>query len=137
MYILFYRCGVALALLNSTGSPDAPAKSNGDNENNEKREGRLPPGRPVSLGVPGPVPPQKLEIRGRKKRPKDMLKRPLCAYNLFFKAERKKLKMELPVDVNIGYGDMARIFSARWKSLSEKEKNKNCIEKRLALTRTS
>jgi hypothetical protein len=63
---------------------------------------------------------QKKETRGRKKKIKGMPNRPLSAYNLFFRQEKKNVDKEHQT-VAILYGEMARIVSRRWKALSEDE----------------
>jgi len=61
-------------------------------------------------------------------------KRSLSAYNLFFQSERKKLLKALPKRESrggktprnshgkMGFAEMARIISSRWKKISEEEK---------------
>jgi len=63
------------------------------------------------------------------KKPKDMPRRPLSAYNLFFQSERKKLltnRVGQEQDVNsteprkphgLGFGGMARRIAKKWKEL--------------------
>jgi len=64
----------------------------------------------------------------------DRPKRSLSAYNLFFQAERKRLLQTLPdcrsqgkkkprkSHGKLGFADMARTISARWKSITPQEK---------------
>jgi hypothetical protein len=63
---------------------------------------------------------QEKETRGRKKKIRGMPKRPLSAYSLFFRQEKKNVDKEHQ-SVAIPYGEMARIVSRRWKALSEEE----------------
>jgi len=71
------------------------------------------------------------------KKPKDMPKRPLSGYNLFFAAERQKLLKGEGVDldskpsaggkktdsgVGIGFASLAQRVAAKWKTLSDTEK---------------
>lgn len=45
-------------------------------------------------------------------------KRPLSAYNLFFQFERRKIVANAPPDApKIGFRDMARIISKRWRNV--------------------
>lgn len=62
------------------------------------------------------------ETRKRWKKPKDMPKRPLSAYNLFF-AERRQLLLSQQ-DNNIGFADLGRIIGSQWKTLDEENKQK-------------
>jgi hypothetical protein len=66
----------------------------------------------------------KKETRGRKKKPRDMPNRPLSAYNLFFQREHKLISSELKANSAapaIGYTEMARVVSQRWKAISDEE----------------
>jgi len=71
----------------------------------------------------------------RVKKPKDMPRRPLSAYNLFFREERERMLNEhrqtaqaargdtnepLP-EPKIGFENMAKTIGKRWKALSEEE----------------
>ncbi|EEC49118.1 predicted protein, partial [Phaeodactylum tricornutum CCAP 1055/1] len=49
------------------------------------------------------------------KKPKDMPKRPLSAYNLFFQEERNRL---INSDkAGVGFENMAKTIAAKWRSL--------------------
>ena len=89
---------------------------------------------PMSLSKESKSPPKR---KGRKTKvkkwtkPMGMPKRPLSAYNLFFAEERQKLlKKQSPCNKEgkssqkgkIGFANLARTVAARWKTLSETEK---------------
>lgn len=58
------------------------------------------------------------------KKPKDKPKRPLSAYNLFFKDERKKiLRGQVPTGAS-GFGGLAKFIAGRWKNLDSKTRSK-------------
>lgn len=68
----------------------------------------------------------------RAKKPKDMPKRPLSAYNLFFKSTRAKMMESTPVGSDgkaipagkIGFETLAKTIGREWKALSAKELDK-------------
>jgi len=77
--------------------------------------------------------------RKRRKKPNGMPKRPLSAYNLFFRAERAKIligetmekddskengRRRRPPHGIIGFSDLGKCIGARWKNLSFGEKKK-------------
>eukprot|EP00797_Seminavis_robusta_P026269 Sro473_g150140.2 (339) ;mRNA; r:41459-42646 len=68
---------------------------------------------------------KKRQFRARK--PKDMPRRPLSAYNIFFKEERARLLAERQAQgaavggEKIGFEKMAKTIGKRWKSLTEQE----------------
>ena len=67
--------------------------------------------------------------RARRKQPKDKPKRPLSAYNIFFKEERARLLNKVPCDVGdegnqkrtangkIGFENLAKIIGGKWQDL--------------------
>jgi hypothetical protein len=60
--------------------------------------------------------------RRRIRRSKDKPRRPLSAYNLFFREERNKVaNAGTAQGLALGYGDMSRIVSNRWKQLSDED----------------
>lgn len=56
----------------------------------------------------------------RKKRPDGMPKRPLSAYNIFYKREKPRVMEESTV--HVGYKDLGRIIGKRWRTLNEDER---------------
>jgi len=63
--------------------------------------------------------------RKKWKKPKDKPNRPLSAYNIFFRDERRKLMSVnngLSVDKKVGFAALARHISAKWKALDEDSK---------------
>jgi len=58
----------------------------------------------------------------RKKKPPGLPKRPLNAYNVFFQQERLKLQQD--ENLQIGFEEFGKIIGARWKELSDKEREK-------------
>lgn len=52
---------------------------------------------------------------GKHKKPSGKPKRPLSAYNIFFKTEREKL---VKANIKVGFANMAREISVKWKALS-------------------
>jgi hypothetical protein len=66
------------------------------------------------------------------KKPKDMPRRPLSAYNLFFKSERERLIASIHEDctpdtrkgksAGIGFAALAREIAKKWKSLGESDR---------------
>eukprot|EP00546_Thalassionema_frauenfeldii_P009421 CAMPEP_0178927682 /NCGR_PEP_ID=MMETSP0786-20121207/19361_1 /TAXON_ID=186022 /ORGANISM="Thalassionema frauenfeldii, Strain CCMP 1798" /LENGTH=306 /DNA_ID=CAMNT_0020603217 /DNA_START=285 /DNA_END=1202 /DNA_ORIENTATION=- len=67
--------------------------------------------------------------KGRKKakwkRRNGKPKRPLSAYNIFFKSERAKL---LQAQKKVGFANMAKEISAKWKNLCDEEHKKFAAE---------
>jgi hypothetical protein len=67
------------------------------------------------------------------KKPKDMPRRPLSAYNLFFKSERQKIVSSMSSDMHqegrkkkalgIGFAGLARVIASRWKLLESEDKS--------------
>lgn len=57
--------------------------------------------------------------RRKWKKPKGKPKRPLSAYNLFFKKERERL---VNSKAKIGFANMARNIAAKWKTLQDSDK---------------
>jgi HMG-box domain len=67
------------------------------------------------------------------KKPKDMPRRPLSAYNLFFKSERERLlapiheectpEIRKSKSVGIGFAGLAREIAKKWKSLDKSERS--------------
>ncbi|KAI2506731.1 DNA binding protein [Fragilaria crotonensis] len=55
----------------------------------------------------------------KREREKRKPKRPLSAYNLFFKSEREKLVQEKR---RVGFSDMAKEISAKWNALDKKDR---------------
>ncbi|KAG7360201.1 HMG high mobility group box-containing protein [Nitzschia inconspicua] len=53
--------------------------------------------------------------KGRKVKPKGFPKRPLSAYNWFFKEERKKV-------LNLDFQSMGRVISARWRNTTPEQR---------------
>jgi hypothetical protein len=64
----------------------------------------------------------------RRKKPKDMPRRPLSGYNLFFKDERAIILAEKDEcarngsDQKVGFERLAQLIGKRWKALSDKDK---------------
>ena len=62
-------------------------------------------------------------VSRRKKKPKGMPKRPLSAYNLFFRAERSKvLDVALQSGERISFEGLGKIIGKRWQQLTNKER---------------
>jgi len=57
----------------------------------------------------------------RKQKPKDYPKRPLSAYNIFFKETREKIIAE---DASTGFQEMVRKIACHWKDITPEEKKK-------------
>jgi hypothetical protein len=64
---------------------------------------------------------KKRKGKPRWKKPKDMPKRPLSAYNLFFGAERQRL-VDSGVSKLGGFSGLAQLVSAKWKTLDDETK---------------
>jgi hypothetical protein len=64
----------------------------------------------------------------RRKKPKDMPRRPLSGYNLFFKDERARILVERDErardgsDQKVGFERLAQLIGQRWKALSDNDK---------------
>ena len=58
--------------------------------------------------------------RCTRRKPKGMPKRPLSAYNLFFKEHRPKLHKEY--NEELGFKELGKMIGARWRALSEEER---------------
>jgi hypothetical protein len=64
----------------------------------------------------------------RRKKPKDMPRRPLSGYNLFFKDERARILAEKDerarngFDQKVGFERLAQLIGQRWKVLSDNDK---------------
>jgi hypothetical protein len=56
---------------------------------------------------------------GKHKKPSGKPKRPLSAYNIFFKTEREKL---VKANIKVGFANMAREISVKWKALSAEDR---------------
>lgn len=66
------------------------------------------------------------------KKPKDMPRRPLSAYNLFFKSERQRIVSSIEKDkpqkgkgksLGIGFAGLARNIASKWKTLSTSDRS--------------
>lgn len=69
---------------------------------------------------------KKKQRQFRSRKPKDMPRRPLSAYNIFFKEERAKLLADCQAQgpaagEKIGFERMAKTIGKRWKELTEQE----------------
>jgi len=51
-------------------------------------------------------------------------KRPLSAYNLYFRDQRRSLLSEITGSGKVGFEDMAKMISAKWRSIDEETKAK-------------
>ena len=91
-----------------------------------------------SMVATGPVSKPTKVKKGRRKQPKDKPKRPLSAYNIFFKEERARLLQKLddnvkqeksPADEStdkktpskIGFENLAKIIGSKWQDLTPPE----------------
>lgn len=76
--------------------------------------------------------PRQVSIPENQEEEPEKPKRPLSSYNLFFKAQRESLLKSLPVKEagkrskkahgKIGFADLARTISAKWKKITPEEK---------------
>ena len=115
----------------SVGSGKQSVQSNHSQDNNKKKE-ELSATKPIRKRRPPTVP---------WKKPKDMPRRPLSAYNLFFKAEREKLLAGIRGTKNeeeasatspsgsssksktgLGFANLAKTIAAKWKDLDAAER---------------
>eukprot|EP00522_Entomoneis_paludosa_P006198 CAMPEP_0172446344 /NCGR_PEP_ID=MMETSP1065-20121228/5958_1 /TAXON_ID=265537 /ORGANISM="Amphiprora paludosa, Strain CCMP125" /LENGTH=279 /DNA_ID=CAMNT_0013197435 /DNA_START=112 /DNA_END=951 /DNA_ORIENTATION=+ len=89
----------------------------------------------VSNVVPNTVVSQQQQVDQQQQQVSEKPKRSLSAYNLFFQAERKKLLQSLPDRPSqgkgrkprnshgkLGFAEMARLVSAKWKKITPEEK---------------
>jgi hypothetical protein len=85
--------------------------------------------------IPNSLPESSTTIQPEKlknwKKPKDMPRRPLSAYNLFFQSERKRIVSSITKDkdrtkdgkpLGVGFAGLAREIAAKWKTLASSEK---------------
>lgn len=78
---------------------------------------------------PAPVKKPANEKKWRWKKPKDRPKRPLSAYNIFFRNERQSMmdiKLQCcaePTDKNLGFAGLAKHVSTKWKTLDQPTKS--------------
>lgn len=72
---------------------------------------------------------RRLGMASRPRKPKDMPRRPLSAYNIFFKSERAKMIQSSMASVSsgespagkLGFDLLAKTIGKRWKSISESD----------------
>lgn len=70
---------------------------------------------------------KKLGKPAKMRKPKDMPRRPLSAYNIFFKEERTKMIREASkggAATTVGFEALAKTIGQRWKILREREANR-------------
>ena len=103
--------------------PMSSTESNGDDKSSTERPGKIPRINQNSStsSSGGPVP-----FHRRKKKPPGMPKRPLSAYNLYFRAEREKiLAVQNEVGYTgqrIGFEGLGKIIGKQWRDLSLDDK---------------
>lgn len=136
-------CSPGMLLSDERKATNADNGSDHDQEDDEEgasSPSTLPPaaaaaakGRAAAASASSTTPRKKKATRVKK--PKDMPRRPLSAYNLFFREERERMINEhrqtaqaargdtnepLP-EPKIGFENMAKTIGKRWKALSEEE----------------
>ena len=103
--------------------PMSSTESNGDHKSSTGRHGKIPrlDQNPSTSSSSGPMP-----FHRRKKKPPGMPKRPLSAYNLYFRAEREKiLAVQNEVGYTgqrIGFEGLGKIIGKQWRDLSMDDK---------------
>jgi hypothetical protein len=107
----------------SNGRPSTSGASNVGRQRQSKIEYINPPVDSSARGEKKKDSPAK-----RRKKPKDMPRRPLSGYNLFFKDERAIILAEKDdcarngSDQKVGFERLAQLIGKRWKALSEDDK---------------
>ena len=82
---------------------------------------------PTTAKKPAPVKAKAKAEKGKRKRrhkPKDFPKRPLSAYNIFFKETREVIIKEAKEGDNVDFQTMAKEIATRWKALEPKERER-------------